>query len=82
MGSLGIDYYIVDDGDLKKGFGTLMISQFIIYLKEIIDIKEIRVDPNPINTRAIRCYKKVRFRKKELITTPDGLALIMVLDRL
>ena len=53
MGSLGIDYYIVDDGDLKKEFGTLMISQFIIYLKEIIDIKEIRVDPNPINTCAI-----------------------------
>ena len=56
-----------------------MIFQFIIFLKKIEDIKEIRVDPNPNNKIAIRCYEKVGFIKKGLIVTPDVAAQMMVL---
>lgn len=79
-GVLGIDQFIADSSDLGQGLGTQIIIQFIQFLKEEIDIKEIRVDPHPDNFRAIRCYEKVGFIRKDIISTPDGLAQMMALD--
>lgn len=80
-GVIGIDQFIADSDNLDLGFGTTMILQFLRFLKKTIDITEIRVDPAPNNLRAIRCYEKVGFVKKEFIKTPDGPALMMILDK-
>ena len=40
----------------------------------------IGLDPSPRNSRAVRCYEKAGFRRVGLIQTPDGPALLMVID--
>jgi len=35
-------------------------------------------DPDPVNHRAIRAYRKAGFAKARLVDTPDGEALLMV----
>ncbi|CAN5258695.1 GNAT family N-acetyltransferase [soil metagenome] len=80
-GVLGIDQFLADGERLSQGLGTAMVSQFAALLFEDAEVTEIRVDPRPDNGRAIRCYAKVGFRKVGPITTSDGPALMMVLDR-
>ncbi len=77
---IGIDQFIANESLLSKGYGTLMINQFIRHLTNEISISEVRVDPRPDNHRAIRCYEKVGFRKIQNIITPDGPAIMMKLD--
>lgn len=80
-GDLGVDQFLADGERLGQGLGTAMVSQFVAFLFADPEVREIRVDPRPDNPRAIRCYTKVGFREVERITTPDGPALLMVLDR-
>ena len=78
---LGIDQFLADGDRLDRGLGTAMISSFLARLFADPEVTEVRVDPRPENARAIRCYEKVGFRAVQPITTPDGPALMMVLDR-
>lgn len=80
-GVLGIDQFLADSERLGQGLGTAMVSQFTELLFDDPDVTEIRVDPRPENARAIRCYAKVGFREVGPIATPDGAALMMVLQR-
>lgn len=80
-GVLGIDQFLADGDRLGRGLGTAMVRQFTARLFADPEIREIRVDPRPDNARAVRCYEKVGFRTVGPITTPDGPALMMVLDR-
>ncbi len=80
-GVFGIDQFIADENQLNKGLGTAMVSQFAKLLFENPEITEIRVDPKPENSRAIRCYLKVGFKETGPICTPDGPAIMMVLKR-
>lgn len=80
-GVLGIDQFLADGDRLGQGLGTAMVSEFVSHLFADPEVTEIRVDPRPDNARAIRCYEKVGFRAVRPITTPDGPALMMVLER-
>ncbi len=80
-GVLGIDQFLADGDRLGQGLGAAMVSQFAAFLLADPGVTEIRVDPHPDNARAIRCYLKVGFRAVGPITTPDGPALMMFLDR-
>lgn len=80
-GVLGIDQFLADGHRLGQGIGTGMITAFVRVLLRNPEVREIRVDPRPDNIRAIRCYAKVGFRKIGPITTPDGPAIMMVLEQ-
>lgn len=80
-GVFGIDQFIADANRLNQGLGTAMVTQFIEMLFANPDVREIRVDPRPDNARAIRCYSKVGFEETGLISTPDGPAVMMVIER-
>ncbi|NGP75096.1 GNAT family N-acetyltransferase [Balneolaceae bacterium YR4-1] len=80
-GVLGIDQFIAEENNLGKGIGSRFIAEFVKQLFENPEITEVRVDPKPDNERAIRCYKKVGFKKAGQINTPDGPAMMMVLKR-
>lgn len=80
-GVLGIDQFLADGARLGQGLGTALVSQFAAWLFEDPEATEIRVDPHPDNVRAIRCYRKAGFRDVGPITTPDGAAWMMVLER-
>ena len=80
-GVLGIDQFIAEAERLNQGLGTAMVAQFVALLLEDPGVTEIRVDPRPDNVRAIRCYAKAGFRAVGPITTPDGPAVLMILER-
>jgi aminoglycoside 6'-N-acetyltransferase-1b len=80
-GVVGIDQFLADAADLGKGLGTEMVTQFVRLLFQNPEVTSIETDPAPGNLRAIRCYEKVGFRKRGVIETPDGPALLMVLER-
>ena len=78
---LGIDQFIADPCRLGQGLGTALASQFAALLFRDPTVSRIQVDPSPDNARAVRCYEKAGFRRRGLITTPDGPAILMTLDR-
>jgi len=58
-----------------------MASQFVKFLFEDPTVTRIQADPSPTNARAIRCYEKAGFRRVGPITTPDGGAVLMIIER-
>ena len=85
-GTLGIDQFLADGERLGQGLGSAMVGAFAAglfdgALCEGRRVTQLRVDPRPDNPRAIACYRKCGFREVARIETPDGPALMMVLDR-
>ena len=80
-GVRGIDLFLADPEDLGRGLGTEMVSQFVRTLFTDPSVTRIQVDPAPGNGRAIRCYEKAGFHRVGSITTPDGDAILMVIER-
>jgi len=77
----GIDQFLCDGGKLGQGIGTRMIAAFVRQLFEDPGVTKVHTDPDPTNARAIRCYEKAGFRPVGKIATPDGPALLMVIER-
>lgn len=77
----GLDQFIADPGRLDQGLGTAMATRFAALLLQDPAVSRLQVDPRPDNLRAIRCYEKAGFRPRGLVNTPDGAALLMVLER-
>jgi RimJ/RimL family protein N-acetyltransferase len=44
-------------------------------------VTKVQTDPSPDNARAIRAYEKAGFKRVRELTTPDGPALLMVVER-
>jgi aminoglycoside 6'-N-acetyltransferase Ib len=80
-GVRGIDQFLADEQCLGKGIGTQMISEFMQFLFRDPSVTKVQADPAPTNARAIRCYEKTGFRRAGLISTPDGPAMLMVMER-
>ena len=80
-GVRGIDQFLADQANLNQGLGSAMVAAFVQSLFEDPTVTRIQTDPSPTNPRAIRCYEKAGFRRIGLVDTPDGQALLMVIDR-
>ena len=80
-GAVGIDQFLADAEKLGEGIGAEMVAQFVEFLFENPTVTKIQTDPAPTNLRAIRCYEKAGFRKVGIVDTPDGAALLMVIER-
>jgi aminoglycoside 6'-N-acetyltransferase-1b len=80
-GVRGIDQFLADGNKLDQGLGTQMVRDFVELLFRDPSVTSIQADPNPFNVRAIRCYEKAGFRRVASITTPDGPAILMMIDR-
>ena len=66
---------------LGKGLGTEIVRQFIQLLFKDPGVTKIQADPHPSNARAIRCYEKAGCRTVGLFSTPDGPAMLMMIER-
>jgi RimJ/RimL family protein N-acetyltransferase len=77
----GIDQFLADETSLGRGLGTAMVRAFVATLFRDPAVTRVQVDPDPANARAIRCYEKAGFRAVGRITTPDGPALLMYVER-
>lgn len=80
-GVRGIDQFIAEPDLLGRGLGTAMIRRFVARLFDDPAVTRVQTDPDPGNPRAIRCYGKSGFRGVGVVTTPDGPALLMYVDR-
>jgi RimJ/RimL family protein N-acetyltransferase len=80
-GVRGIDQFLADERALARGLGSAMVRAFVAKLFEDGAVTRVQTDPDPANARAIRCYEKAGFRAVKRIVTPDGPALLMVVER-
>ena len=80
-GVRGIDQFLADGGKLGQGLGTRMVSAFTRRLLAESGVTKVQTDPDPRNARAIRCYAKSGFVPAGEIVTPDGPALLMVVEK-
>ena len=79
--TIGTDQFIGPSDYVGKGFGALMLKEFITYLRtNNTNITTIVVDPDPANQAAIKCYEKVGFKKIGEFQAPWGRALLMRYD--
>ena len=81
-GVRGIDQFLADGQCLGQGLGTQMVTEFVQRLFEDPNVTKIQADPHPSNERAIRCYQKSGFRRVGAVDTPDGTAILMVIERI
>ncbi len=79
--TVGMDQFIGDENFINKGYGTLMIKEFIQFLFKNSKIQKIITEADPNNHRARRCYQKVGFHEEGEINTPDGKSLLMTVKR-
>lgn len=77
----GIDQFIGEPDLVNRGLGTAMVRAFCDRLFADPTVTAIQLDPDPANTRAIRCYEKAGFQPIGLVETPDGTAYLMRLTR-
>ncbi len=80
-GARGIDQFLANAEQLGRGLGTEMVRQFVAWLFEDARVSKVQTDPAPDNARAIRAYEKAGFQRVGELTTPDGVALLMVVER-
>ncbi|KTD43092.1 GNAT family N-acetyltransferase [Legionella parisiensis] len=77
--TVGLDQFIGEENYINKGFGTLMIKEFIQFLFQNPLIRKIITEADPNNLRAKRCYEKAGFHEMGIIDTPDGKSILMTL---
>ena len=80
-GVRGIDQFLCDGGKLGQGMGSRMVAAFVRQLFQDPAVTKVQSDPDPTNARAIRCYEKAGLHPVGTVATPDGPALLMVVER-
>lgn len=80
-GVRGIDQFLCDGGKLGQGLGSRMVAAFVRKLFQDPGVTKVQTDPDPTNARAIRCYEKAGLHPVGKVDTPDGPALLMVIER-
>ena len=74
--AVGIDVMIADTGQLSRGVGSSVLRAFADRLLGE-GHKNIIIDPDPANARAVRAYEKAGFSAQSEHVGEDGRTLIM-----
>lgn len=78
---IGIDQFIGEENCINKGLGTSAVTLFSNLIIDECNPSAIVVDPDPTNTRAIRCYEKAGFKFYKTEKLPGTkLAYMMMLS--
>lgn len=80
-GVRGIDQFLSEQSALGQGLGTKLVSALVDLLFSDPEVTKVQADPDPLNTRAIRCDEKAGFNTVRTVVTPDGPALYMTILR-
>jgi RimJ/RimL family protein N-acetyltransferase len=74
--AVGVDLSLADPACLSRGIGTATLVAFVARLRDAGQ-REIYIDPDPENLRAVRSYEKAGFRAVETLLGQTGDSLIM-----
>lgn len=80
-GARGIDQFLANAAQLNQGLGSRMVREFVASIFADPAVTKVQTDPSPRNGRAIRAYEKAGFRRVGEVQTPDGPALLMLIER-
>ena len=75
-GAVGVDISLAEAESLNRGIGTVVLGCFVEMLRDE-GIREIWIDPDPENIRAVRAYEKAGFERVPGITDDTGACLLM-----
>jgi aminoglycoside 6'-N-acetyltransferase len=79
--TFGADLFIGEDDCLGRGLGPRFLRLTIARLFELPAVARVHIDPDPSNAIAIEAYARAGFRGRGEISTPDGRALYMAIER-
>ncbi len=79
--TFGIDLFIGEPDALRHGYGSACLALAAAHLLDMQGVARVQGDPNPKNDAALRAFAKAGFEPRDAITTPDGPAVYMVIER-
>ena len=79
--TFGLDLFIGEPDALRRGYGSACLALAAAHLLDIPGVVRVQGDPSPKNDAALRAFARAGFERRGEITTPDGPAIYMVLDR-
>ena len=65
--SWAVDLFLGEPSQWSQGVGSELLAALVEYLCAHAGAERIVIDPQVSNARAIRCYEKAGFRKRELL---------------
>ena len=74
--TIGVDLSIGDAGNLSKGLGSRAVQHFVASLWEE-GFRNIIIDPDYLNKRAVRAYEKAGFQTMDALMGKTGDTLLM-----
>jgi aminoglycoside 6'-N-acetyltransferase len=79
--TMGIDIFIGEPDALRRGHGSSAVKLAATHVLGVSGVVRVHADLAPDNTAALRAYAKAGFERREAITTPDGPAVYLAIDR-
>jgi aminoglycoside 6'-N-acetyltransferase len=79
--TFGVDLFIGEPDALRHGHGSATLKLAAGYLLGLDGVMRLHADLGPDNTAALGAYAKAGFQRRDTITTPDGLAVYVTIDR-
>ena len=77
--AIGLDMWIGIPGARSRGCGSEALRQMVgIIHRKHPAVRELFIDPEAENTRAIRCYEKAGFRREALYTDEEGSVCLLM----
>ena len=79
--TFGVDLFIGEPNALRRGYGSASLALAAAHLLDIPGVARVQGDPGPDNKASLRAFEKAGFERHGPITTPDGPAVYMAIDR-
>lgn len=80
-GTFGLDLFVGAPDALRRGHGSACLALATAYLFDLPDVARVQGDPSPDNPASLRTFAKAGFENHGAITTSDGPAVYMAIDR-
>ncbi|HKU99501.1 MAG TPA: GNAT family N-acetyltransferase [Vineibacter sp.] len=79
--TFGLDLFVGEPDALRRGYGSASLALAAAHLFDIPGVARVQGDPGPDNKASLRAFEKAGFEHRGPITTPDGPAIYMAIDR-
>ena len=70
--TVGVDLFIGEPDSLGRGLGAEIMTAFVALIDQEYGPRNIVIDPDPNNQRAIRCYEKAGFHFDRIGLNSEG----------